>query len=106
MLSARVTEPTPTAPAGRRPIVSPRWPWWQAPRHEASMDGPEHQGRMATCKRKHHTQPPQICAPAQEGTRAHPDLSQGPADLQSTALTTELCTHLLMLSASLTYGTC
>ena len=25
--------------------------------------------------------------------RAHPDLSQGPADLQSAALTTELCTH-------------
>ena len=28
------------------------------------------------------------------GTRAHPDLNQGPADLQSAALTTELCTHL------------
>ena len=27
-------------------------------------------------------------------TRAHPDLNQGPADLQSAALTTELCTHL------------
>ena len=26
--------------------------------------------------------------------RAHPDLNQGPADLQSAALTTELCTHL------------
>ena len=26
--------------------------------------------------------------------RAHPDLSQGPADLQSAALTTELCTHV------------
>ena len=26
-------------------------------------------------------------------TRAHPDLNQGPADLQSAALTTELCTH-------------
>ena len=25
--------------------------------------------------------------------RAHPYLSQGPADLQSAALTTELCTH-------------
>ena len=25
--------------------------------------------------------------------RAHPDLSQGPADLRSAALTTELCTH-------------
>ena len=28
--------------------------------------------------------------------RAHPDLNQGPADLQSAALTTELCTHLLV----------
>ena len=27
--------------------------------------------------------------------RAHPDLNQGPADLQSAALTTELCTHML-----------
>ena len=26
--------------------------------------------------------------------RAHPDLNQGPADLQSAALTTELCTHM------------
>ena len=26
--------------------------------------------------------------------RAHPDLSQGPADLRSAALTTELCTHM------------
>ena len=26
--------------------------------------------------------------------RAHPDLSQGPADLQSAALATELCTHV------------
>ena len=26
--------------------------------------------------------------------RAHPDLNQGPADLQSAALTTELCTQL------------
>ncbi len=26
--------------------------------------------------------------------RAHPDLNQGPADLQSAALTTELCTHI------------
>ena len=26
--------------------------------------------------------------------RAHPDLNQGPADLQSAALTTELCTRL------------
>ena len=34
---------------------------------------------------------------AQDGLqqRAHPDLNQGPADLQSAALTTELCTHLL-----------
>ena len=29
--------------------------------------------------------------------RAHPDLNQGPADLQSAALTTELCTHILAL---------
>ena len=29
--------------------------------------------------------------------RAHPDLNQGPADLQSAALTTELCTHLWAL---------
>ena len=28
------------------------------------------------------------------GKRAHPDLNQGPADLQSAALTTELCTHM------------
>ena len=28
------------------------------------------------------------------GARAHPDLNQGPADLQSAALTTELCTQL------------
>ena len=27
--------------------------------------------------------------------RAHPDLNQGPADLQSADLTTELCTHLI-----------
>ena len=26
--------------------------------------------------------------------RAHPDLNQGPADLQSAALATELCTHV------------
>ena len=26
--------------------------------------------------------------------RAHPDLNQGPADLQSAALTTELCTQM------------
>ena len=30
--------------------------------------------------------------------RAHPDLNQGPADLQSAALTTELCTHLVASS--------
>ena len=30
--------------------------------------------------------------------RAHPDLNQGPADLQSAALTTELCTQFAMLS--------
>ena len=30
--------------------------------------------------------------------RAHPDLNQGPADLQSAALTTELCTHLHVTS--------
>ena len=29
-----------------------------------------------------------------KGNRAHPDLSQGPADLQSAVLTTELCTHV------------
>ena len=28
--------------------------------------------------------------------RAHPDLNQGPADLQSAALTTELCTHMII----------
>ena len=32
------------------------------------------------------------------GGRAHPDLNQGPADLQSAALTTELCTHVVMHS--------
>ena len=32
--------------------------------------------------------------------RAHPDLNQGPADLQSAALTTELCTHMLTLELS------
>lgn len=30
---------------------------------------------------------------AKANKRAHPDLNQGPADLQSAALTTELCTH-------------
>ena len=29
-----------------------------------------------------------------QNERAHPDLSQGPADLQSAALTTDLCTQL------------
>ena len=35
------------------------------------------------------------------GMRAHPDLNQGPADLQSAALTTGLCTHwcVLLLTA-------
>ena len=28
-----------------------------------------------------------------QAARAHPDLNQGPADLQSAALTTELCTQ-------------
>ena len=36
----------------------------------------------------------------QSATRAHPDLNQGPADLQSAALTTELCTHLQALAAA------
>ena len=30
--------------------------------------------------------------------RAHPDLNQGPADLQSAALTTELCTQLYAIA--------
>ena len=30
-----------------------------------------------------------------EKLRAHPDLNQGPADVQSAALTTELCTRML-----------
>ena len=34
--------------------------------------------------------------------RAHPDLSQGPADLQSAALSTELCTHVF-IACSCTY---
>ena len=29
------------------------------------------------------------------GARAHPDLNQGPADLQSAALAIELCTHAM-----------
>ena len=32
---------------------------------------------------------------------AHPDLNQGPADLQSAALTTELCTHLVVSMSAL-----
>ena len=32
--------------------------------------------------------------------RAHPDLNQGPADLQSAALTTELCTQVMIHAAS------
>ena len=31
----------------------------------------------------------------QVNRRTHPDLNQGPADLQSAALTTELCIHAL-----------
>ena len=31
-----------------------------------------------------------------DGHRAHPDLNQAPADLQSAALTTELCTRLMI----------
>ena len=31
---------------------------------------------------------------------AHPDLNQGPADLQSAALTTELCTQMLTCVAA------
>ena len=31
----------------------------------------------------------------EQAERAHPDLNQGPADLQSAALTTELCTQML-----------
>ena len=34
--------------------------------------------------------------PSQHGERAHPDLNQGPADLQSAALATELCTHVAL----------
>ena len=35
---------------------------------------------------------------AHRSTRAHPDLNQGPADLQSAALATELCTHAWLVS--------
>ena len=33
-------------------------------------------------------------ADTEDKQRAHPELNQGPADLQSAALTTELCTHV------------
>ena len=33
--------------------------------------------------------------------RAHPDLNQGPADLQAAALTTELCTQMTSNSLAL-----
>ena len=33
--------------------------------------------------------------------RAHPDLNQGPADLQSAALTTELCTRMVLPARAL-----
>ena len=37
--------------------------------------------------------------------RAHPDLNQGPADLQSATLTTELCTHVEEVqNAMFTFG--
>jgi hypothetical protein len=35
--------------------------------------------------------------------RAHPDLNQGPADLQSAALTTELCTQLSSVSCNVLF---
>ena len=34
-----------------------------------------------------------VMRPCTRCWRAHPDLNQGPADLQSAALATELCTH-------------
>ena len=37
---------------------------------------------------------PGLSLSSKDKKRAHPDLNQGPADLQSAALTTELCTHL------------
>ena len=42
------------------------------------------------------TPPPSVCRTDSLTSlwRAHPDLNQGPADLQSAALTTELCTHV------------
>ena len=36
--------------------------------------------------------------------RAHPDLNQGPADLQSAALTTELCTQMSVEVELLKFG--
>ena len=39
---------------------------------------------------------------AENQARAHPDLNQGPADLQSAALTTELCTHVLLAAGTRT----
>ena len=36
--------------------------------------------------------------------RAHPDLNQGPADLQSAALTTELCTQCLHSEKQVDYS--
>ena len=35
------------------------------------------------------------CPGDEKDERAHPDLNQGPADLQSAALTTELCTQMM-----------
>ena len=45
------------------------------------------------------------CAGRMLRHRAHPDLNQGPADLQSAALTTELCTHLPCKSVCKQIGT-
>ena len=36
------------------------------------------------------------CVAEENQVRAHPDLNQGPADLQSAALTTELCTQCIV----------
>ena len=41
---------------------------------------------------------------SETGSRAHPDLNQGPADLQSAALTTELCTHMPIRTDRLLQG--
>ena len=38
--------------------------------------------------------------------RAHPDSNQGPADLRSAALTTELCTQLTAFAAMRSRGVC